>query len=88
MSFDPRPCPHCGGTSFTVIPNLGFDVYVAPSVHGGPGEAQKIKLKVPRLYASVVGCQQCGRIEMFSGSLAQLAAMFPTATTATSTRTG
>ena len=84
MSFNPRPCPHCGGTSFHVIPDIGFDVYVAPQVFGTQ-EAAKIKMTRPIWYATLVGCTQCGRTEAFS-NLGQLAEKFPTAYTATSNR--
>lgn len=84
MSFNPRPCPHCGGTSFHVIPDLGFDVYVSPQVFG-VREAAIITQQRPKWYATLVGCVQCGRTEAFS-NLAQLAEKFPTAYTATSDR--
>ena len=85
MSFNPRPCPHCAGTSFHVIPSLQFDVFVSGAIFGR-GEAVKIKAQLPRWTVTLVACAQCGRTETFSNGIEQLAAMFPTSQTVTSTR--
>ena len=81
MSFSPKPCPHCGCTSFHVLP----DILVEPhkSAAGGLG-TQKIVGAWWRL--TLVACTQCTRTELFSPTVAKLAGVVQGAHVVTSPR--
>ncbi len=85
MSFNPRPCPHCAGTSFHVIPGVQLEVHASPAMFG-LAEAIKIKNQQPRWAFTIVACAQCGRSETFTNDPAKLAAVFPTSQMVTSNR--
>lgn len=74
MSFTPRPCAHCAGTSFHVIPGVQLELWRVSSVLGMAASA---KLGANRWTVTVVACTQCGRSETFTNDPASLAALYP-----------
>lgn len=84
MSFSPRPCPHCAGTSFHVIPGMQHPVHASIAMHG---VVTATKVKEHRWTFTLVACTSCGRSETFTTDAAQLAAVFPGSQTVTTSRT-
>ncbi len=85
MSFAPRPCLHCGGTSFHVIPGVQLDIWRAASVLGMTASQQ---LTGKRWTVTVVACTACGRSDTFTQDAAALAAAYPGSQIVTTQRPG
>jgi hypothetical protein len=60
-TFTPRPCQHCHGVSFHVVPNLRAELYEATSFLGIQAGKDKGWLSF-----SLVICAQCSHTEMFT----------------------
>ena len=85
MSFSPRPCLHCAGTSFHVIPGVQLEVWRTASVFG---MTARQRVGGQHWTLTVVACTQCGRTETFTSDAAGLAAQFPGSEIVTTTRPG
>jgi predicted nucleic-acid-binding Zn-ribbon protein len=85
MSFSPRPCSHCGGTSFHVVPGVQLELRGSAAVLG---VAKATLISRERWSFTIVMCTQCGRSETFTTEPAKLAAYFPTAQIVTTNRPG
>lgn len=70
MSFSPRPCAHCGGTSFHVLPGVQLEPSQVSSVFG---LVSSRKLSGVWWTITLVVCTQCGRTETFTNNAAELA---------------
>ena len=81
MSFEPRPCPHCAGTSFHVIPEVQFEMWRA--LRGG-----SMPITSRQWTFTFVACAQCGRTDTFTSDPAGLAGQYPGAQLITTTRPG
>lgn len=82
MSFSPKPCAHCGGTSFTVLPDVMLEAHKSVQVLGMVGGQ-----KLPGWWKlTIVVCAQCTRTELFSPNAAEMARHVPGAYPTTSTR--
>jgi hypothetical protein len=81
MSFSPRPCAHCGGTTFHLLPDLKLETHKATTVMGLQA-AQKIGW----LRLTLVVCSQCTRTEMFTSNVAEMAPHLPGAGIVNATR--
>ncbi len=84
MSFTPRPCPHCGGVSFHLIPGVQLDVAHATTLFG---IAASQHIKGERWTFTIVSCTQCGRSDTFTNDPASLAALYAGSQIVTTTRT-
>jgi len=82
-SFSPKPCAHCGGTSFHVLPDVQLEVHKLVTVLGLPGAG-----KVPGWWRlTLVICAQCTHTEFFTPNVAELVKRIPGAYTATARAT-
>ena len=73
MSFVPRPCAHCRGTQFHVIPGVQFEMWQTSSLLG---IAASSKIGGGRRWSvTLVVCAQCGRTETFTTNGAELASI-------------
>ena len=79
MSFSPKPCPHCGGTSFHVLP----DILIEPHRALNSVATQKIG---GWWRLTLVACTQCMRTELFSPTIDKLASVVTGAYTANASR--
>jgi predicted nucleic-acid-binding Zn-ribbon protein len=69
MSFSPKPCSHCGGTSFHVLPDLLLEAHKAVVSFGMTAGS-----KIPGWWRlTLVVCTQCTRTEFFTPNIAELA---------------
>lgn len=84
MSFSPRPCPHCRGTSFHVIPGMQVAIRCSPAMYGVAADAMMMNA---RMTFTLVACTQCGRSETFTNDIAKVASHYPQAQVITTTRT-
>lgn len=75
MSFTPRPCAHCGGLSFHMLPDIQLEVWHATQFMG-MNASTKVTGGV-RWCVTAVICTQCGRTETFTRNAAQLAEHIP-----------
>ncbi|MBX3201804.1 MAG: hypothetical protein KF894_26955 [Labilithrix sp.] len=80
MSFSPRPCAHCRGTQFHVLPDVMLEANKAVAFGRQTGGQ-----KVGWWKLTVVICAQCTRTELFTPNAAELLPLFPGAFAATST---
>lgn len=80
MSFNPRPCHFCGGTSFHVLP----DVLIEPHKSALGGIATQ-KISGAWWRVTIVACTQCKRTDLFSPTIDKLATVIPGSYIATST---
>lgn len=79
MSFSPKPCPHCGGSSFTVLPDIMLEAYKATTALG-----ITVSSKIPGWWGlTLVVCTQCTHTEMFTPNVGELASRVPGAYPAT-----
>lgn len=74
MSFAPRPCAHCSGTQFHVLPDVMLEPHKAVQ-YGRTTGGQKVGF----WKLTVVICMQCARTEMFTANTAELVPLFPSA---------
>ena len=86
MSFTPRPCLHCGGTRFHVIPGLQLEIWQTSVVLGIQASSKKGSGR--RWTMTLVACTQCGRTETFTSNAAELASIYEGSQEITTTRTG
>jgi hypothetical protein len=69
MSFALKPCSHCGGSSFHVLPDVQLEPYKATTVMGMTAGS-----KVGGWWRiTMVVCAQCTRTDMFTTNIAELA---------------
>ena len=80
MSFDPKPCAHCGAHTFHVLPSIQVELW-QPTVVLGMSASQKLG----RGTFTLVVCTHCGRTETFTANAAELARLVPGAHVVTST---
>ncbi len=67
-----RPCPACGGVEFNNLPDLALEIHRTI----GMGT-----IKVPgSLHVSLVVCSGCGKTDLYTRNLAQVASRVPGAT--------
>jgi ribosomal protein L37E len=64
MSFTPKPCAHCGGRSFHLVPNLQLEYWQAMTAFGL--QASRKATAGARWTLTLVICTQCGRTEAFT----------------------
>ncbi|MFO0693935.1 MAG: hypothetical protein U0230_10300 [Polyangiales bacterium] len=84
MSFQPRPCLHCGGPEFHVVPGVQLEVWRATSVLGM--DASQKMTGGRRWSFTLVICTQCGRTETFTTNGAEVASFYPEAQRITTSR--
>jgi len=84
-SFVPKPCTHCNGVDFHVLPGLQLEVWRATQVFG-MAASQQLTGGTRWTVTSVI-CARCGRTEVFTQNAAELAPLLPGSHTVTSTRT-
>ncbi|MBX3271050.1 MAG: hypothetical protein KF729_12365 [Sandaracinaceae bacterium] len=81
MSFEPRPCAHCGSAHFHVVPGVQLEVWQAMG-------AASAKITGGRRWSmTLVVCAHCGRTETFTTNGPELASMFRGSQQVTTTRT-
>lgn len=85
MSFVPRPCAHCGGVRFHVIPGMQLEMWQASSLMGMSTSSKVTGGK--RWTFTLVACAECGRTETFTTNAAELASIFGDAQQITTSRT-
>ena len=69
MSYHPKPCGHCGGKSFQVLPQLQVELWTPTTVLGLVASQN---LQVRHTFTLVV-CAQCTHTEMFTTNAAEIA---------------
>lgn len=82
MSFSPKPCTHCGGTQFHVLPEVAIEAHKAVAVFGMTGTQH-----VGHWRVTLVVCVQCSRTETFTTNAAELVQQVPGAYPASSIAT-
>jgi hypothetical protein len=85
MSFMPRPCLHCSGAQFHVIPGVQLEIWQATTVLGLTASSKKGGGR--RWTMTLVVCAQCGRTETFTTNAAELASIYEGSQQITTTRT-
>lgn len=73
MSFTPKPCPHCGGVSFQIVPNLQLELY-QPAIALGMAASRSTGV---RWTFSLVVCTRCGRSDTFTMNGPELGQRIP-----------
>ncbi len=73
MSFSPKPCAHCGGRSFQLVPNLQLEYWQASTVFGLMASSKATG--GARWTLTLVICAQCGRTETFTVNGSELSQM-------------
>ncbi|MBX3231799.1 MAG: hypothetical protein KIT84_44290 [Labilithrix sp.] len=81
MSFSPRPCAHCGGVQFHVLPDVMLEPHKVVMFGRTTGGQRLGWWKV-----TIVICVQCTRTELFTPNAAELVSLTPGAHVVTSTR--
>lgn len=79
MSFDPKPCAHCGAHTFHVMPGVQLEIWRATTAFG-----MAASKKVTNSTFTLVVCTHCGRTETFAADAAGLAQLIPGAHVVTS----
>lgn len=83
MSYSPKPCVHCGGIDFQVLPGVQLDVRQASTVFGMVGS--RAATGSGRWWTfTVVLCARCGHADAFSTNTAGVARHISGAYVATS----
>jgi hypothetical protein len=68
MSFSPKPCLHCGGTSFHVVPNIQTQLWRGTTALGMQAHQ---KMNVWWTYTLVL-CTRCARTDVFTVNAAEM----------------
>ena len=75
-AFTPKPCAHCGGNSFGILPNVQLDVMHSTTVLG----LRAAKTIPVNWHLTLVVCTHCGCTQMFTMNGGELAQHVPGAT--------
>ncbi|MBK7584679.1 MAG: hypothetical protein IPI67_31395 [Myxococcales bacterium] len=70
MTFTPKPCAHCGGQSFHLVPNLQLEFW-QPTTTFGVRASQKATGGA-RWTMTLLICTHCGKTETFTVNAAEL----------------
>ena len=74
QTFTPKPCAHCVGSTFTVIPNLAVELWRPGGAIFGMTGYEKVHANWN--YTLVI-CMKCSRTETFTTNTAELIKRVP-----------